>query len=98
MAVDFDPAAIVTELKIFQGGVVDTSTLIYLEGIELLELCGRSFQLLVIPEVIAEFGRPLHECILCGSGSMGNTDQSVLCFALERGVPVLSEDKALLIS
>ena len=98
MVSDPDPALIISELKIFQGGVADTSTLIYMEGIELLELCSRTFRLLVIPEVIAEFGRPLPECTLCGGGSIGNADRSVVRLALERGVPVLSEDKALLMS
>ena len=93
-----DPAFIVSELRKFHGGAADTSTLIYLERIELLELCCRSFQFQVTPEVVAEFGRPLPDCMLCESGSMGNADRSVVRLALEQGVPVLSEDKALLMS
>jgi len=98
MAGVFDPAIIAGELKMFQGGVADTSTLIYLDGIGLLELCSRNFQFLVSPDVIAEFGRPLPECLLCGGTCTGNADQSVLDLALERDVPVLSEDRGLLMN
>lgn len=93
-----DPEQIFDELKKFQGGVADTSTLIYLERIDLLVTTGRSFQLLVSPDVMQEFGHPLPGCIPCGKACKGNADRAVLQLALERGLPVLSEDRQLLMS
>jgi len=91
-----DPEQIAGQLKRFQGGVADTSTLIYLDGIDLLELSCRVFQLLVPRDVQQEFGRAVPGAISCGDRCTGNADQAVLQLALARGVPLLSEDKRLL--
>ena len=93
-----DPEQITYELKRFQGGVADTCTLIYLERINLLVTAGRSFRLLVPPDVVQEFGHPLPGCITCGKTCIGDADQAVLQLAHERHVPVLSEDRQLLMS
>ena len=91
-----DPEKIVSELKMFQGGVADTSTLIYLDSIDLLLTAGRVFQLLVPPDVVQEFGDPLPGCMICGMECNGNADRAVVQLALERSMPVLSEDRQLL--
>lgn len=93
-----DPEQITGELERFQGGVADTCTLIYLERSNLLVTAGRSFRLLVPPDVVQEFGRPLPGCVTCAGTSTGDADGSVMQLALEFHVPVLSEDRQLLMS
>jgi hypothetical protein len=93
-----DPEQILDELKKFQGGVADTSTLIYLDRINLLPWVSKFFQLLITPDVVREFGRPPAECILCGETCVGGADQAVLQLATELRLPVLSEDRQLLMS
>ena len=93
-----DPEQILDELKKFQGGVADTSTLIYLDRINLLPRVSKFFQLLITPDVVREFGRPPAGCILCGETCVGDADQAVLQLATELRLPVLSEDRQLLMS
>ena len=93
-----DPEQILDELKKFYGGVADTSTLIYLDRINLLPLVSKYFQLLVAPDVAREFGRPPAGCIVCGEICVEGADQAVLQLATEFSLPVLSEDRRLLIS
>ena len=93
-----DPERIVSELKELRGGVADTCTLIYLERIDLLPLVSDFFHLQVPFDVVQEFGHPLPECVLCGNTCIGDADQAVMKLALEQRVPVLSEDRQLLMS
>ena len=82
----------------FQGGVVDTCTLIYLERTNLLVAAGRSFRLLVPPDVVQEFGHPLPGCVTCTGTCTGDADGAVMQTAIELQLPVLSEDRQLLMS
>ncbi len=93
-----DPEQILDELKRFQRGVADTSTLIYLDRINLLPLVSNSFQLLVTPDVVREFGRTPEECVICGELCAEGADQAVLQLAIKLNLPVLSEDRQLLMS
>ena len=93
-----DPEQILDELKKFQGGVADTSTLIYLDRINLLPWVSNSFQLLVTPDVVREFGRTPEECVICGELCAEGADQAVLQLATKLCLPVLSEDRQLLMS
>jgi hypothetical protein len=93
-----DPEQILDELKKFCGGVADTSTLIYLERINLLPLVSKYFQLLVAPDVVREFGRTPAGCIVCGEICVEGADQAVLQLATKFRLPALSEDRRLLMS
>jgi hypothetical protein len=93
-----DPERIISELNALRGGVADTCTLIYLERIDLLPLVSEFFQLLIPPDVVQEFGRVPAGCIICGESYAGGADQAVLQLATEHRLPVLSEDRQLLMS
>lgn len=88
--------ALLRELQAFRGGVVDTSTLIYLERLGLLPQAARCFSLLLIPQVVAEYGaRPGGTVLVAAIGS-GTTDAMVCHTAQALDRPVLSEDKQVL--
>ena len=89
--------SILSELRALRGGVADTCTLIYLERIDMLAQVSGFFQLLVPPDVVQEFGRVPARCTISGESS-GDADQAVLQLAAERSLPVLSEDRQLLMS
>lgn len=93
-----DPEQILDELKKIQGGVADTSTLIYLDRINLLPQVSEFFQLQIPPDVVQEFGRPPAGCIVCGELCAEGADQAVLQLATKLRLPVLSEDRQLLMS
>lgn len=91
-----DQGALLQELRGLRGGVVDTSTLIYLERLELLSLAARSFSLLLIPQVIAEYGSCPVGCALTPVADAGTTDELLCRVAQSLAQPVLSEDRQVL--
>lgn len=91
-----DQRAVLRELRGLRGGVVDTSTLIYLERLELLSLASRSFSLLLIPQVVAEYGCCPEGCTLAPAASTGATDAQLCRVAQSLAQPVLSEDRQVL--
>ncbi len=94
MVKDID--ALLVDLKRFRGGIADTSTLIYLERLGLLDLAARCFSLRVIPQVVAEFGmRPAGTIPLTAVPS-GPADLVICQEASRLGLPVLSEDRHVL--
>lgn len=91
-----DVTSLLTELHDFNGGVADTSTLIYLERLGLLDLAARCFSLWIIPQVTVEYGATPKGTIPLASVPSGLTDE-VLCQVAQRlGQPVLSEDRHVL--
>ncbi len=86
----------VEELRGLQGGVIDTSTLIYGEHLHLLPLLTQQLRLVLIPQVVAEFGSHPHEMDLVPSTAQGTTDETLLHTAIELHLPLLSEDGRLL--
>mgnify|MGYP001290611368 CR=1 FL=1 len=91
-----DQKAVLRELRGLRGGVVDTSTLIYLERLKLLPLATRSFSLLLIPKVIAEYGSCPEGCRLTPAAGSGTTDEQLCRVAQRLAQPVLSEDRQVL--
>lgn len=91
-----DQKTILRELLGLRGGVVDTSTLIYLERLALLPLAAHSFSLLLIPQVIAEYGRCPEGCMLTPTSGTGTTDEQLCRVAHSLAQPVLSEDRQVL--
>jgi hypothetical protein len=91
-----DQKAALRELLGLRGGVVDTSTLIYLERLEVLSLAAHSFSLLLIPKVIAEYGCCPEGCTLTPFNDTGTTDEQLCRAAQSLSQPVLSEDRQVL--
>ena len=89
-------ATILLDLRSLDCGVIDTSTLIYLDRLGLLPLAARTFSLHLIPQVAAEYGAMPEETVLIPAPGKGPTDE-VLCQAAHRlRQPVLSEDRRVL--
>jgi hypothetical protein len=93
-----DIEQIAAELFKFRGGIVDTCTLIYLERIHLLSTVSQCFQLLILPDIVQEFGRHPTGCTLCKAISAAGPDQAVVRLAHELQLPVLSEDRQVLMA
>jgi hypothetical protein len=91
-----DQASLLRELHAFRGGVIDTSTLIYLERLGLLPRTVRCFSFLLIPQVVAEYGAQPEGVVLTAASSFGTTDEALCQTAHALGQPVLSEDKQVL--
>lgn len=89
-------ARICTELRGLGGGVADTSTLIYLEALEILPLVGQRLQLVLIPQVVAEFGRRPLDMRLVPSAPATTVDEAVVQTAIALDVPIFSEDGRML--
>ena len=91
-----DQKIIFRELLGLRGGVVDTSTLIYFERLGLLPFAARAFSLLLIPQVIAEYGCCPEGCMLIQASDTGTTDEQLCRVAHSLSQPVLSEDRQVL--
>ncbi|MDY0390980.1 MAG: hypothetical protein RBQ88_08675 [Desulfobulbus oligotrophicus] len=90
------PGVTVQALEQVQGGVVDTSTLIYLHRLEVLPIAACSFSLLLIPGVVSEYGGCPQGCRQIESVSTGTTDEQLCRTAQLLKQPVLSEDRRVL--
>lgn len=85
-----------SELQALRSGVVDTSTLIYLDHLNIISMISQTIQLLVIPQVIAEFGcQPAGTHHIAAEGNK-TADIAVLEAALRLRQPLFSEDGHLL--
>ena len=88
--------AILADLRALRGGIIDTSTLIYGQHLQLLPLLAQQWRLVLIPQVVAEFGaHPGQMELLPGTGS-GSTDEALLATAIDLQLPLFSEDGRLL--
>ena len=85
---DADPAPIF---------LIDTSTLIYLEKIALLETVFTVFTPLTIPQVITEFGHHPPALPIC-TADEGETDQILVQTAVDLQAGLFSEDKKVLLT
>lgn len=93
-----DPEKILSELHVLRGGVADTSTVIYLERLHLLAQAGEFLQLLLPPDVVLELGWFPKGCVISGELCAAGADKAVLSLAVEHHMPVLSEDRRLLMA
>jgi len=91
-----DVESLLTELHGFKGGVADTSTLIYLERLGLLDLAARCFSLWIIPQVTVEYGATPKGTIPLVSVPSGLADEVLCRVAQILRQPVLSEDRHIL--
>ena len=84
------------DVQQFKGGVIDTSTLIYLERLGILNRIATLYRLLVVPQVVQEFDRSLPAQILCVESPPGAADQALCPVAFDHRLAVLSDDKHVL--
>ena len=84
------------DVQQFKGGVIDTSTLIYLERLGLLNRIATLYRLLVVPQVLQEFDRSLPAQIICVQAPPGDADQALCPVASSHQLAVLSDDKHVL--
>jgi hypothetical protein len=96
---------IIKYFDLLQQAIIDTSTLIYLDSIGLLECASRCIHLMTIPEVQKEFGdKPgfAHiEVVETGERIDNKTDSAdelIVKAAIQMNLPVLSEDKGVLMN
>ena len=85
-----------SELQGLCGGIADTSTLIYLDTLELLEFTGQWLDFLLIPQVVAEFGHQPSGMQVPPAVDAATTDMAVIKTALALKMPVFSEDGQIL--
>ena len=76
---------------------IDASSLIYMRKAGFLQQLQESLRLYSIPEVVDEAGMSAKDFRLenCRDKHLSN-DRKLLCCALERGIPLISEDRKLL--
>lgn len=87
---------ICSELQGLRGGVVDTSTLIYLDTLKILPMAGQWLQFVLTPQVIAEFGRQPEGIRRVATAVAPTADDAVVQTAVKLGLPILSEDGRVL--
>ena len=87
---------LLAELSSLPGGVADTSTLIYLERLRLLQLAAQSLRLVVIPQVVREFGTQPKGDLAVIEAPPGPADQVVWQMAAALRLPVLTEDRGII--
>lgn len=93
-----DIAVVLQELKHLRAGVADTSTLSYLEKIDLLSLVVWSYYLTVIPQVAQEFGRSLSGVTLYEEILDAPADKAIIEAARRGKLAVFSEDRKVLMT
>lgn len=91
-----DFGSILTDLRGLRGGIIDTSTLIYGQHLQLLPLLAQQWRLVLIPQVVAEFGAYPGQMALRPGAASGNTDETLLATAIDLQLPLFSEDGRLL--
>lgn len=84
------------ELRNLRGGVIDTSTLIHADRLHLLPLLSRQFHVVLIPQVVMEFGRQPDDMELFADAPTGPADTALWQSAMLLDLPILSEDGRLL--
>jgi len=93
-----DPLLLAKELRMLAGGVVDTSTLIYLDRISLLGRVCSCLSLNMPLQVQDEFGHCPAGCkVVAGCNGLG-ADGAVVRMAQAAGNPVFSDDRLLLMA
>ncbi len=97
-----DVQSALTRLGHLSQAMIDTSSLIYLQEIDLVLLTGQWIKLWTVPGVINEFGGEAHEYpvhlvdVRNLAESSADTDQ-MLCLAADKlCLPIISEDRQIL--
>lgn len=86
----------IRDMHHFQGGAIDTSSLLYLERLALLESAATCYRLLLIPQVAAEHGQSLPSTLVTVSAPSGPADSALCPVAARHQLAVISEDKQVL--
>jgi hypothetical protein len=90
-----DQISLLRELHLLRGGITDTSTLIYLERLGLLPQTARCFSLLLIAQVVTEYGGN-RKVLFLWPHPASEQRMKPSAGRLTLGQPVLSEDKQVL--
>jgi hypothetical protein len=85
-------------LLVLREGVIDTSTLIYLDCLDLLPLASSFFLFHLSAAVATEFGCCPEKCRIHAVAGSGNADLEVIQLAFTLGVPVFSDDRKVLMA
>ncbi len=94
-----DPEAFVRRAAGFRALAVDASSLIVLADIGLLDAAHRTWRLHTVPAVAAEAGAASRDvALLPAVDTPAGNDQALLTAALRAGLPLLTEDRRLLIA
>jgi len=97
-----DPEAFVRRAAGFRAIAVDASSLIVLADIGLLDTAHRTWRLHTVPVVAAEVDALARDIRLLPTAAApalaASNDQTLLAGALHAGLPLLSEDRRLLIA
>jgi len=97
-----DVQSALTRLDHLSQAMIDTSSLIYLQEIDLLSLTGQWIKLWTVPGVINEFGdganaNPVHLIDVDNmAGNSADTDQMLGLAANKLRLPIISEDRQIL--
>lgn len=91
-----DWGPILADLRELRGGIIDTSTLIYGQQVQVLPVLARQWRLVLIPQVVAEFGEHPSQMELLPDVLSGSTDEALLATAIDLQLPLFSEDGRLL--
>lgn len=97
-----DPRSALRQFDHLSQAIIDTSSLIYLQEIDLLTSAGRWIRLWTVPGVVREFGAAAAECPIHVIDEKNSTDgadstDDTLCRAAAGcRLPIISEDRQIL--
>lgn len=112
VAIDSEEMSLRERFDELQEAVIDASSMIYMLKAGFLGLLGSTITLKTVPEVAAETGWPSLPVAIVDSGQSSlperpsgaenaresTNDRRLLTLAVESGLPLISEDRALLIA
>lgn len=96
---EFNIKKIINDFKNFDSAFIDASSIIYLNKINLLNRLSKTLKLYTLDKIITEIGIIGLNLIICKSKktiSISN-DDLLLKYAIEKKIPVISDDKKILI-
>jgi hypothetical protein len=93
------PQEIVSRFDHLDKALIDASSIIYTDRANFLEILAASIKLLSITEILSETG-PVSESIkpLKYNGPSFSNDQKLVLCALDLNLPIISEDKKILMA
>jgi hypothetical protein len=93
------PQEIFSRFNQLNKALIDASSIIYTDRADFLEILATSIRLLSISEILSETG-PVSESIkpLIYNATSSSNDQKLISCALDLGLPVISEDKKILMA
>jgi hypothetical protein len=98
VAFTLDPDATLEQLRTVRRAFIDTSSIIYSLKAGILETLTTAVELRTVPGVVREVGAPIHDIAVVADSNPGmSVDDQLIAAAEESAIPVISEDRKLLI-